>query len=116
MDIKPSRHQDMLSGQAYSLLNLMGGYVFSNLQGPTIASEETASNVSRAGLEGKENIVNDEEDDDNDVDCTSPVVDEKALIKQKIPFEQKFIREHRNLFSETLNPNRYMSCPPMQKK
>ena len=43
-------------------------------------------------------------------------VDEEALIKQKSPYEQKFIREHRELFSKTLNPSRYLRCPPMKIK
>ena len=43
-------------------------------------------------------------------------MDEETLIKQKTPYEQKFIREHRALFSETLNPSRYLKCPPMKIK
>ena len=41
---------------------------------------------------------------------------EESLIKQKAPNEQKFIREHRGLFSETLNPSRYLKYPPMKIK
>ena len=55
-------------------------------------------------------------DDDDDVDDTSKVMDEELLIKQKSPFEQKFIRDHKPLFSETLNPDPYISGPPMTIK
>ena len=38
------------------------------------------------------------------------------MINQKSPYEQKFIREHRELFSESLNLSRYLKCPPMKIK
>ena len=66
--------------------------------------------------EGMVNIVNDDEMDNDDVDDTSMAVDEERLNKDKSPFEQKFIRDHRPLFSETLNPDSYMHCLPMTIK
>ena len=38
------------------------------------------------------------------------------MINKKSPYEQKFIREFRELFSETLNLSRYLKCPPMKIK
>ena len=38
------------------------------------------------------------------------------LINQKSLYEQKFIREHRQLFSESLKPSRYLKCPLMKIK
>ena len=59
----------------------------------------------------------DQEEEDNDgIDKMDKDVDEESLIKQKTHYEQKFIREHRGLFSETLNPSRYLKCPPMKIK
>merc|ERR1712240_569203 len=43
-------------------------------------------------------------------------VDEETLIQQKSPYDQKFIREHRQLFSKSLNPSRYLKCPLMEIK
>ena len=43
-------------------------------------------------------------------------MDEDELISKKSPYEQKFIREFRQLFSETLNPSRYLCCPPLRIK
>merc|ERR1712041_36552 len=41
---------------------------------------------------------------------------EEELISKKSPYEQRFIKEFRQLFSETLNPSRYLKCPPMKIK
>ena len=41
-------------------------------------------------------------------------MDEETLIQQNSPYEQKVLREHRQLFSESLNPSRYLKCPPMK--
>ena len=38
------------------------------------------------------------------------------MIRHKSPYEQKFIRDHRSLFSETLKPSRFLCCPPMKIK
>merc|ERR1712101_1448 len=56
-----------------------------------------------------------DDDDDDDPDCgVGPSVDEEELIAQKTEFERKFILEFRNLFSETLSPNRHLRAPPMK--
>ena len=49
-----------------------------------------------------------ESEDGFDETETDPKVDEDQLISKKSPYEQKFIREFRQLFSETLNPSRYL--------
>ena len=56
------------------------------------------------------------EGEDEGADSTSPKVDEEALIRQKSPYVQKFIRDHKSLFSETLKPSRFLHCPPMKIK
>ena len=65
----------------------------------------------------KENEEDGSESDDefNAIDA-DPKVDKEELINKKSPYEQKFIREFRELFSETLNPSRYLKCPPMKIK
>ena len=57
-----------------------------------------------------------ESDDGFDEAGTDLKVDEDDLISKKSPYEQKFIREIRQLFSETLNPSRYLRCPPLRIK
>ena len=63
--------------------------------------------------EGKEEADDDDFDGDDNAGSSSKV-DEEELIKTKTLYEQKLIREHRSLFSKTLNPKRFMKCPPMQ--
>ena len=63
--------------------------------------------------EGKEEANYDDVDGDDNAGSNSKV-DEEELIKTKSPYEQQFIRAYRSLFSETLNPKRYMHCPPMK--
>ena len=63
--------------------------------------------------EDKEEAHDDNFDGDDNARSSSEV-DEEELIKTKTPYEQKFIREFRSLFSKTLNPERFMKCPPMQ--
>ena len=57
---------------------------------------------------GDEEDEESESDDGFDETETDPKVDEEELISKKSPYEQKFIREFRQLFSETLNPLRYL--------
>ena len=57
---------------------------------------------------------NDECDDDPDDADTGPDIDENKLIAQKTEFELDFILEFRDLFSESLSPNRYLRAPPMR--
>ena len=61
--------------------------------------------------EGKEE-ANDDDFDGDDNAGSSSKVDEEELIETKTQYEQKFIREFRLLFSETLNLKRFMKCPP----
>ena len=63
--------------------------------------------------EGKEEANDDDFDGDDNAGSNSKV-DQEGLIKTKTLYEQKLIREFRSLFSETLNPKRFMKCPPMQ--
>ena len=62
--------------------------------------------------EGEEEADDDDFDGDDNAGSNSKV-DEEELIKTKSLYEQKFIREFRSLFRETLNPKRFMKCPPM---
>ena len=56
----------------------------------------------------------DDGDDDLDDADTGPDIDENELIAQKTEFERDFILEFRDLFSESLSPNRYLRAPPMR--
>ena len=47
-----------------------------------------------------------EPDGEDDGIDTDKKIDEEELISKKSPYEQKFIKEFRQLFSETLNPLR----------
>ena len=96
----------MIAAEAYSLLYSLGGYTYSN-----IVEEGVIEAVSTVE-EGKEEADDDDFDGDDNARSNSKV-DEEELIKTKTPYEQKFIREHRSLLSETLNPKRFMKCPPM---
>ena len=55
----------------------------------------------------------DDGDDDPDDADTGPDIDESELIAQKTEFERDFILEFRDLFSESLSPNRYLRAPPI---
>ena len=69
--------------------------------------------------EGLASMVNDspgkadDGDDDPDDADTGPDIDESELIAQKTEFERDFILEFRDLFSESLSPNRYLRARPM---
>ena len=97
----------MIAAEAYSLLYSLGGYTYDNLVEEGIM--EAVSTVE----EGKEEADDDNFDGDDNTGYGSEVNEEK-LIKTKTPYKQKFIREFRYLLSETLNPDRFMKCPPMQ--
>ena len=77
------------------MLFALGSYTYSN----TIeeGTQETTSTVN----EGEEVAVDDWVDGDDGAEFSSKV-DEESLIRQKSPYEQKFIRAHRSLFNETL--------------
>ena len=98
--------KQMIAAEAYSLLYSLGGYTYSNLV------EEGVMEAVSTVEEGKEEADDDDFDGDDNAGSNSKV-DEEELIKTKTPYEQKFIREFRSLFSETLNPKRFMKNPPM---
>ena len=75
--------------------------------------EESVMEAVSMVEEGEEEADDDDFDGDDNAGSNSKV-DEEELIKTKTLYEQKFIREFRSLFSETLNPKRFMKCPPMQ--
>ena len=85
----------------YAALYALGGYTYNNL---AHEAPEEICNVAESG--DKED--GSELDDRFDEVDTDHKVDEEELISRKSPYEQKFIREFRKLFSETLNPSRYL--------
>ena len=99
--------EQMLAAEAYSLLYGLGSFTYNNLV------EEGVMEAFSAVEEGEEEADNDDFDGDDNTGSNSKV-DEEELIKTKSPYEQKFKREYRSLFSETLNPERFMKCPPMR--
>ena len=60
--------------------------------------------------------MDDDEEGEDGINEMERDVDEETLIQQKSPYEQKVIREHRQLFSESLDLSRYLKCPPMKIK
>ena len=98
--------EQMIAAEAYSLLYSLSGYTYNNLV------EEGVMEAVSTVEEGKEEADDDDFDGDDNAGSSSKV-DEEELIKTKTQYEQKFIREFRSLFSETLNPDRFMKCPPM---
>ena len=94
--------------EAYAALYAIGGYTFNNL---IQEDSETCNSVNTNATEED----SDPEEEDDGI-ASDKAIDEEELIKTKSPYEQKFIREFRQLFSETLNPSRYLKCPPMKIK
>ena len=94
--------------EAYAALYALGGYTFDNLV------QEDNEMCNSATTDAAEEDSDKEEEDDGIAE--EKAIDEEELIKMKSPYEQKFIREFRQLFSETLNPSRYLKCPPMKIK
>ena len=94
----------ILAAEAYSVLFSLGGYTYTNLV------EEGIMEAVSVVEEGNEEANYDDVDGDDNAGSNSKV-DEEELIKTKSPYEQQFIRAHRSLFSETLNPKSYMLCP-----
>ena len=83
----------------------MGSYTYNNIV------EEGSDEYCNSTNKGEEDADDDLVDEDEGAE-SSPKVDEESLIRQKSPYEQKFIRDHRSLFSETLKPSRFLCCPP----
>ena len=73
--------------------------------------EEGSEEYCISANEVKENADDDLEGEGKGGE-SSPKVGEEALIRQKSPYKQKFIRDHRSLFSESLKPSRFLHCPP----
>ena len=94
--------------EAYAALYAIGGYTFDNLV------QEDSETCNSANTDATEEDSDPEEEDDGI--APDKAINEEELIKTKSPYEQKFIREFRQLFSETLNPSRYLKCPPMKIK
>ena len=95
--------------EAYAALYALGGYTYNNVihEVPDEQCNAAKDDELETDTYGEDEEGIDEMDSD---------VDEETLIQQKSPYEQKFIREHRQLFSESLNPSRYLKCPPMKIK
>ena len=94
--------------EAYAALYALGGYTFENIV------EENYEMCNSAVTEATEENSDKEGEDDGIAE--EKKIDEEELINTKSKYEQKFIREFRQLFSETLNPSRYLKCPPMKIK
>ena len=101
--------QQVTKAEAYAALFALGGYTYNNVV------EEGSEEHCNSANEGEENADDDSEGEGEGAE-SSPKVDEEALIRQKSPYEQKFIRDHRSLFSESLKPSRFLRCPPMKIK
>ena len=95
--------------EAYAALYALGGYTYNN-----VVHEEHDEQCNAAKSDELETDTNGE--DEEGIDEMDRDIDEETLIKQKSPYEQKFIRQYRQLFSESLNPSRYLKCPPMKIK
>ena len=101
--------EQMHEAEAYTALYTLGGYTYNNVihEVPDKQCNAAKDDELETDTYGEDEESIDERDSD---------VDEETLIQQKSPYEQKFIREHRQLFSESLNPSRYLKCPPMKIK
>ena len=82
--------------EAYAALYAVGGYTYNNV---IHEADDKQCNTAKSDEQGGDQEV----EDMDGIDETDRDIDEEALIKQKSPYEQKFIKEHRELFSETLN-------------
>ena len=99
----------VIKAEAYAALYALGGYMYNNVVHEVFYKQCYSANSE------EEDTDNESNGEEGGVD-TNPKTDEEKLINQKSPYEQKFIREHRELFSESLNPSRYLKCPPMKIK
>ena len=84
--------------EAYAALYAVGGYTYNNI---IHKAEDEQCNTAKSDEQDGDQEV----EDMDGIDETDRNVDEEALIKQKSSYEQKFIKEHRELFSKTLNPS-----------
>ena len=95
--------------EVYAALFAIGGYTYDNLV------QEPNDEVCNSVKKDNEETDSEPDEEDNGID-TDKKVNEEELISKKSPYQQRFIREFRQLFSETLNPSRYLRCPPMKIK
>ena len=98
-----------IEAEAYAALFAVGGYTYSNV---VHEADDEQCNTAKSDDEESDQ----EEEDIDGIDEMDKDVDEESLINQKTPYEQKFIKEHRGLFSKTLNPSQFLKCPPMKIK
>ena len=96
--------QQVTEAEAYAALFALGGYTYNNVV------EEGSEEYCNSTNKGEESADDDLEGEDEGAD-SSPKVDEEALIRQKSPYVQKFIRDHKSLFSETLKPSGSCTVP-----
>ena len=101
--------EQIYEAEAYAALYALGGYTYSNIIHEVHDEQCNAAKSNESGTDT-------DREDEEGIYKTDRDVDEETLIKQKSPYEQKFIREHRKLFSETLDLSRYLKCPPMKIK
>ena len=92
-----SNHQ-ITEVEAYAALYALSGYTYNNVVQE--ASDKQCNSVN----EGEGNTDNNSEGEDGIAE-PDPKADKEALINQKSPYKQKFIREHRSLFSKSLKPS-----------
>ena len=85
---------------------------------PQHAEEEVAYLILEAiGTEYIYSITETEEmvDEEGGLDEHEPTVqEEEELIKQKSEFEKAFIKEYREVFSESLSPVKFLNAKPMK--
>ena len=95
----------IIEADAYAALYALGGYTYSNLV------HEASDKQCNSANDEEEDTDNDSEGEEG-ITETNPKADEEALINQKSPYEQKFIREHSSLFSESFKPSMVLMLPP----
>ena len=82
----------------------MDGYTYKNI------IEEGTHETSNTVNKGEETANDDLVDEDNSAEASSKV-DEESLIRQKSPYEQKFISAHRSLFSRNPQTFKVLAFP-----
>ena len=99
--------EQITEAEAYAALYALGEYTYNNVI--MEAPEKMCNSVNS----DKEDSDSDDGFDETDSDRK---VDEEELIRKKSKYEQSFLRDFRQLFSETLSPSRFLKCPPMKIK
>ena len=83
--------EQAIAAEAYTALYALGGYTYNNV---VHKAPDKQCNLANNGEAETDNDLEDEKG----IDETDKDVNEEALIRQKSPYEQKLIREHRQLF------------------